>query len=211
MASNDSCNSRNIAITIGSPSVVLAPRAWDMDGHWRVLCEFGKDSSGAVVISRLTVQPIAALPRGGITQAGVLRKVSIRAAQMDASLSAAPKPHPQTASTEKTRGRPKTLMPFYLRVRDRYFQLLAQGSNAPAKTLALEFTNPQTGKPYTRTAMRSVIRRCRKMGLLNRSVSPAAGSLGLSGHAPILAVAPVRPSRTERKKPHGKTTRTRGR
>ena len=133
---------------------------WDVEDRWRVICEMERDSRGSLVIAQLRIVHVGALPTGGLT-ASILKRVHLGSVRNYAALNTPvvpPAEPPRRAG--KSRGRPKTLTRrFYQRVWNRYHALLRAQVKHPAKALAAEYED----EGFTRTGIRSVLRRCRVM------------------------------------------------
>lgn len=112
-----------------------------------------------MVLVRLRVEPVGSVPPGGLTQ-DVMRQVRLGPARRYAALSRRRGGTGAAVPRSDKRGRPRVLgLPFYRRVAKDYAALVHAGAPTPAKTLAEKFD-------YTRTGMRSLLKRCRQMGLL---------------------------------------------
>lgn len=145
---------------------------------WLVSVRMGRNTRGAWVISRLAISPKARtlrqalhldVPAGGIT-ARLLRDLSLTdlhrhaARVLDAdNYDAPPKPLKQKRGGP---GRPAQYSRrWYERLAAEYLRLAAQGTPDVAKHLARTFRRADGGL-LTHSAMRSAIRRARKMNLL---------------------------------------------
>ena len=103
----------------------------------------------------MRIGPIGALPDEGLT-IDVIKAIRLGPARAYARLNS-PRTFSGARATHNGRGRPPTLKPrFYREAWERYRALIQSGAKAPAKTLAEEYG-------YSRTAMRSVLGRCKKM------------------------------------------------
>jgi hypothetical protein len=155
----------------------IAELVWEVE-QWRVTCEMNRATSGRFVIGAMRIDPLGALSEEGLT-IDVLKAIRLGPARAYARLNS-PGTFSGARATQNSRGRPRTLnLRFYREVWERYMALVQSGTKAPAKTLAEEYD-------YSRTAMRSVLARCKKMPELQRSDVTVS-----------------------RKGSHGKTTRTR--
>jgi hypothetical protein len=151
---------------------------------WRVTYQFGRTQTGALAVARLEIAPrreAATVPADGLVSPlfGRIKIASVRrrlraiidpTAANTTPLSGAATLTVTAAgaltSTKRKRGRPAVVkQPEYVRIRDRYMELIAPGQDDPHPplTLAQEFG-------ISREAMRSRLHRMRKRGLFNRVI-----------------------------------------
>jgi hypothetical protein len=171
---------------------------------WRVLYVL-QPQGDRMTLGSLTIEPDGELPAGGLTST-VLRQVHVKPIRLLAAniIETPPSDAPEKDFTRPDKpGRPREIpMSFYKQVAETYTALLYADARSAAKRMAEQTIDPKTGKPYKRDTMRSLLRRCRRMGLCRLSMPVPSGTMSFGKHAPtvVIGTAPKNPTRKRKAK-----------
>ena len=152
-----------------------------IDERWLVVCEVAQRDDGPV-ITRLSITPRTGLADGEGITAALLRRVPLGTVQRRILLQTEGGKAATIPQHTKRVGHPLNAT-HYRRTWKRYLELLRENRADYAKVIAAEFG-------INRSTVRTHIKRAKK--LYNTNVSPTPASLGLTGPAPTLLIAPTK-------------------